>query len=96
MAVHTVIAGDDVPNAADVKKDDFVLVYMSGKENANSLDNYPNYSVVKLFDVEVMSDSSVTKFSTSTSKVVDKLTTGGTEYSANVKAFYDKATVLLS
>ena len=78
-----------VPNAADVKKDDFVLVYMSGKENANSLNNYPNYSVVKLFDVEVMSDSSVTKFSTSTSKVVDKLTTGGTEYKANVKAFYD-------
>ena len=78
-----------VPNAADVKKDDFVLVYMSGKENANSLNNYPNYSVVKLFDVEVMSDSSVTKFSTSTSKVVDKLTTGGTEYKTNVKAFYD-------
>ena len=74
----------EVPEAVDAEKGDFMLVYLSGKENPARMD------VVNIFDVEIMADSTVTKFSTSDSKVVDKLTTGGTEYKTNPKAFYDK------
>ena len=46
-----------MPQAADVKKDDYKLVYMSGKENA------ANPEVVRMYDVEILSDNAVTKFS---------------------------------
>ena len=45
-------------------------------------------------DTEIMSAAEITKFSTNDTKVVGKLTTGGTEYDTNVKAFYDFGEVL--
>ena len=78
---------EDVTNVTDVAKDTFYQVNISKKDNANG-------EVVILEDVEILEDSTVTKFSSSdegkgTGKVT-KLTTGGEEYKANVKAFYDK------
>ena len=78
---------EDVANVTDVAKDTFYQVNISKKDNTNG-------EVVILKDVEVLEDSTVTKFSSSdegkgTGKVT-KLTTGGEEYKANVKAFYDK------
>ena len=81
-----------VPEAEGVSKEDYVLVYMSGKDNA------ANYDVVRLFDVEIMSNSEITKFSidgaASGKKVVKELTTNGVEYKTNTKAFYDHGNVL--
>ncbi len=78
---------EDVANVTDVAKDTFYQVNISKKDNTNG-------EVVILKDVEVLEDSTVTKFSSSdegkgTGKVT-KLTIGGEEYKANVKAFYDK------
>ena len=79
----------DVENVVDVTKDDFYLVNISWKDsNAGE--------VVILSEPEILEDSTVTKFSAkngdtnSDTRYVTKLTTGGTEYKANVKAFYDK------
>ena len=79
----------DVENVVDVTKDDFYLVNISWKDsNAGE--------VVVLSEPEILEDSTVTKFSAkngdtnSDTRYVTKLTTGGTEYKANVKAFYDK------
>ena len=87
-----IVDSADVPQAADVKKDDYKLVYMSGKENA------ANPEVVRMYDVEILSDNAVTKFSIdgegNGKRVVKSLTAGGTEYSANAKAFYDYGGVL--
>ena len=89
-----IVDSDEVPQAEGVAKDDFKLVYMSGKESATTIGNYVNYDVVKIFDTEIMSAAEITKFSTNDTKVVGKLTTGGTEYDTNVKAFYDFGEVL--
>ena len=89
-----IVDSDEVPQAEGVAKDDFKLVYMSGKESATTIGNYVNYDVVKIFDTEIMSAAEITKFSTNDTKVVGKLTTGGTEYDTNVKAFYDYGEVL--
>ena len=79
---------EDVANVANVKEDTFYQVTVSYKDSERG-------EVVTINDVEVLEDSTVTKFSTSknddeTSSTVSKLTTGGEEYKANVKAFYDK------
>ena len=79
-----IVDSEDVEEAAGVAKDDFRLVYMSGKNNAAKLE------VVKIFDVEIMTGSQITKWSKHDTKVVDKLTTEGTEYKTNPKAYYDK------
>ena len=68
---------EDVANVTDVAKDTFYQVNISKKDNTNG-------EVVILKDVEVLEDSTVTKFSSSnegkgTGKVT-KLTTGGEEY----------------
>ena len=76
----------DVPNIADITEDQFVLVNLSGKGLATGA-----YDVVKVSDVEIMSDATVTKFTkASNGKIASKLTVDGEEYSASQKAFYDK------
>ena len=77
---------DDVPNIVDLAADQFVLVNMSGKNTGSAA----NLEVVKVSDVEIIADADVTKFSTSSSNVVSKLTADGEEYSASQMAFYDK------
>ena len=80
----------DVANVVDVTKDTYYQVNISFKDNSNG-------EVVILNDVEILEDSTVTKFSAENGadssaavRYVTKLTTGGEEYSRNVKAFYDK------
>ena len=79
---------DDVPNVADVTKDTFYQVNISYQ-------NVDKGEIVILNDVEVLEDSSISKYSsddgneTDSNAKVTKLTTGGTEYKANEKAFYD-------
>jgi hypothetical protein len=81
------VDGEDVPASVNVKKDDFVLVNISKKESIT------NPEVVKIGTPEIISDTAVTKWSKSGTLVLDKLTTGGTEYKSNVKAFYDAGNV---
>ena len=79
---------DDVPNVADVTKDTFYQVNISYQ-------NVDKGEIVILNDVEVLEDSSISKYSSDDGNETDgnakvtKLTTGGTEYKANEKAFYD-------
>ena len=78
---------EDVANVVDVKKDAFYQVTVSYKDATRG-------EVVTVGDVEILEDSTVTKFSTKknddeTASRVSKLTTGGEEYKANVKAYYD-------
>ena len=79
---------EQVPAVADVTADTFYQVNISYK-NDNT-----NGEVLVLRNVEVLEDSTVTKFSAGNSgdgtDKVNKLTVGGEEYTANVKAFYDK------
>ena len=76
----------DVPNIADITQDQFVLVNLSGKGLATGA-----YDVVKVSDVQILSDSTITKFTkASATKIASKLTVDGEEYSASQKAFYDK------
>ena len=80
---------EDVANVVDVKNDTYYQVNISYKDN----DTLGEVKAVSA--VEVLEDSTVTKFSTSkndeTNKdQVSKVTIGGEEYKANVKAFYDK------
>ena len=75
---------DDVSNVVDVKDEAFYLVNISYK-------NVKGGEIVALQDAEVMSDSTVTKFS-STNSVngeVTSLTTNGTKYDTSQKSFYD-------
>ena len=77
---------EDVANVVDVKNDTFYQVNISYKNGNRG-------EVVVVAPVEVLEDSTVTKFSASgkgdgTGRVT-KLTTGGEEYKNNVKAFYD-------
>ena len=78
----------DVPEAENVEKDSFYLVTMSGKDSASN-----KLEVVSIADAEVMEDSTVTKFSTDKDLVVSKLTTGGTQYDAAKKAYFDDETL---
>ena len=78
----------DVPAVSGVEKDAFYLVTMTRKHSANKA-----LEVVSLTKPEVLSNSTVTKWSKDDKTVVSKLTTGGTEYKANVKAFFDADTL---
>ena len=83
---------EDVKNVVDVEDEEFYLVNISYK------DEPVTGEVVILDNVEILEDSTVTKFSASangtdrvnTQRRVEKLTTGGTEYQNNVKAYYDE------
>ena len=80
---------DDVPEVETVEKDAFYLVNMSGK---NTRDN--DLEVVAINDVEILEDSTVTKWTSADAPyVVDRLTTGGTQYDASEMAFYDEDTL---
>ena len=72
----------DVPAVANVKDGSFYLVSVSKKDVARG-------EVSTIADAEIMKNSTVTKWSKSGDTVVSKLTTGGTEYKAAAKAFYD-------
>ena len=85
---------EDVPEIAGLKEGDFVLVNWAG--------DTANKDVVAVFDVEVLTDVEITRFSKSSDddKVnqsstdrVTKLTTGGTEYRNNENAWYEEATL---
>ena len=78
----------DVPEIESVEKETFYLVNMSGM---NTKDN--DLEVVSISDVDVMEDSTVTKFTKGDGKAIDKLTTGGTQYDAAEKAYYDEDTL---
>ena len=77
---------EDVPEVVDVENEGFYLVNISYKDNTRG-------EVVAIQDVEIMEDSTVTKWSSDDELVVSKLTTGGTEYKAAAKAFYDADTL---
>ena len=83
---------DDVAAVADVADEQFYLVNIS-LADADAVNDYRDGTVVEIMDPEVMENSTVTKWSDSTSKVVDKLTVDGTEYKSAVKAFYDEDTL---
>ena len=81
----------DVPEAADVTADQFMLVNMSGKDRTNN-----RLEVVKISDVEIITDATVTKFSTSgggdatgEESLFTEVTADGEAYSANAEAHYD-------
>ena len=74
---------EDVANVVDVKEDTFYQVTISWKDDS------VRGEVVTVNDVEVLEDSTITKFSTNTDGLVSKVTTGGEEYKRNVKAYYD-------
>ncbi|MBM6679015.1 S-layer homology domain-containing protein, partial [Pseudoflavonifractor capillosus] len=85
---------EDVPEIADLKEGDFVLVNWAGST--------ANKDVVAVFDVEILTDVEITRFSKSSdddennqssTDRVTKLTTGGTEYQNNVNAWYEEATL---
>ena len=74
---------EDVSAVEDVVDGSFYQVTISYKYDEI------NGEIVSIDDVESMVDSTITKWSYADDKVVDKLTTGGTQYSAAEKAFYD-------
>ena len=78
---------DEVASVADVAEDEFYQVNITYKNNTRG-------EVVAVSPVEVLADSTVTKYSASDkgdgAGQVTKLTTGGTEYERNKKAFYDE------
>ena len=87
VGVTKTVDSADVPNAADVVEDQYVLVTMSRKDRAA-------LEVVKISDVEILTDATVTKFSTAggsdtVESIFTKVTANGTEYEASEKALYD-------
>ena len=78
---------DEVASVADVAEDEFYQVNITYKNNTRG-------EVVAVSPVEVLADSTVTKYSASDkgdgTGQVTKLTTGGTEYKRNAMAYYDE------
>jgi len=77
---------EDVPEVEDVKDEEYYCVNVSYK-------NSDLGEVVVISEVEIMEDSTVTKFSAGSAGdgtgTVSKVTTGGTQYKRNAKAYYD-------
>ena len=83
---------DDCGVVVDVKEDDWFLAKITYKDNPGTAD--ANGDIVELVKPEILDESTVTKFSASSSGVsgrVNKLTVGGTEYKDNANAYYDTA-----
>ena len=86
-----VIDPDDVAGIEDIVKDQFVLVNMSIKDRSN-------YEIVAISDPEIVTDATVTKFSTNADgdknyggeSLFDSLTADGTKYDSAQKALYDE------
>ena len=106
-----VVGVTEVPNVVDLKEDEFVLVNMSGKDTGNTdltKTGYAarNWNVVKISDVEIMTDSTLTAFSKGDDKdwtsdltkaLFSSVTTNGTKYDASATAAYsDEALDLYS
>ena len=89
-----IVDGAKIAKAEDLKKDEYVLVYMSGKDNTSVYNDYARFDVVKIFDAEILSDIGITKWSRSDTKVSGDFTADGTVYKTNTKAFYDGGNVL--
>ena len=96
-----IVGKTDVPNVVDLQEDEYVLVNMSGK-NYPSVANPNTYAptrwdVVKVSDVEIMTDSALTAFSKDDDDnwdsdidpaLFDSVTTGGKKYEATATAAY--------
>ena len=83
--VTKVVDVEDVPEVTGVAKDGWYLVQMSDKDTKL-------LEVAEIMEPEILTDSTITKFSTTKQGVegdVTKLTTGGNQYSNNVMAYYD-------
>ena len=83
----------EIPNIVDIVKDQYVLVNMSGKDSGSADD----LEVVKVSDVEILTDTTVTKFSTDDDgntvgqeSLFASLTADGEEYDAAAKALYNE------
>ena len=76
--------GAKIAKAEDLKKDEYVLVYMSGKDNTSVYNDYARFDVVKIFDAEILSDIGITKWSRSDTKVSGDFTADGTEVGVGV------------
>nr|WP_326127445.1 S-layer homology domain-containing protein [uncultured Oscillibacter sp.] len=72
---------EDVKAIEDVKEGDYKLINITFK-------NEDKGEIVVLNDVEIMEESTVTKFSTHEKTVASKVTVGGTEYKASMRAFF--------
>ena len=94
-----VVALTDVPNVVDAEEDDFVLVNMSGKDLNNNPTGYTSsrWNVVKLSDVEIMSDTTLTAFSKDQDgnwnsdkipNLFDSVTADGKKYESTATAAY--------
>ena len=77
---------DDVAAVSNVVDEQFYLVNISYRDDDDG-------EITDIMDAEVMENSTVTKWSDSDTKVVDKLTVDGTQYNAAVKAFFDEDTL---
>ena len=76
---------NDVAAVADVVEDGWYLVNISWKGYTPAEVTRYIGEVVEIMDCEILTDSTVTKFS----KAPTKLTTGGVEYKANATTCYD-------
>ena len=78
----------DVPEIEDLTEGQYVLVNMSGKDRSGN-----KLEVVKVEDVEILTDATVTRFSQSGGEF-KSLTADGEAYNASEKSFYDIDNVL--
>ena len=87
----------DVAGVEDLVEGEFVLVNMSGKDTAASVGNYRNYQVSKISDVEILTDSTITKYSKNSDNdphsdtneaLFNSVTSGGVEYAGAEMAYY--------
>ena len=95
-----VVSKTDVPNVVDAEEDEYVLVNMSGKDHASAAPtNYTSsrWDVVKLSDVEIMSDTTLTAFSKDQDgdwdsdtipNLFDSVTADGKKYESTATAAY--------
>ena len=82
----------DVPAIEDIVADQYVLVNMSGKDRGDSISKF---DVVKVSDVEVMTDTTITRFSQSGNNDQDEhgmfssVTADGEKYNSSKKGYYN-------
>ena len=91
------VNSSDLSNVADLVADEYVLVNMSGKDNATTIGGYNRYNVSKISDVEILSDATITKYSknsdsdpnSDTNEALFKsVTSAGVDYDGAEMAFY--------
>ncbi len=72
---------EDVKTVEDIREGDYKLVNITFK-------NEDKGEVVILNDPDIMEESAITKFSKTEKTVASKVTVGGTEYKASMRAFF--------